>query len=633
MSNEKFSYKNVTYPLLDKIDTPEQLRELPESSLKDVADEVRNFLVSSVSSSGGHFASGLGSVELTVALHYLYDTPHDRIVWDVGHQAYPHKILTGRKKRLETIRKTGGLAPFPKREESDYDTFGVGHSSTSISAALGMAIASKLKKKKRHCIAVIGDGAMTAGLAFEALNHAGDIEADMLVILNDNDMSISPNVGALSNRFAQILSGKIYTSLREGSKKVLKQMPSAWEAVRRTEEHVKGLVVPGTLFEEFGFNYIGPIDGHDIPALLATLKNLKKLKGPQFLHVITKKGKGYSLAEQDPVKYHGVSSFDPDEGIKSTEKKTSPTYSQVFGEWLCDMASADTKLVALTPAMREGSGLVKFEQLFPDRYFDVAIAEQHCVNVAAGMACEGLKPVVAIYSTFLQRAFDQLVHDVVNQSLPVLFAVDRAGVVGADGPTHNGSYDVSFIRCLPNIVIMAPSDENECRQMLYTGFRLSKPAVVRYPRGVGPGVEIEKEMNIIPIGESKTIFVGKSIAILSFGSVLDIAKDVASELNATLVDMRFIKPLDEKKLTEIGNSYDVIFTIEESVVEGGAGSAVNEFLLSEGSKACIFNYGLPDKLLAHGSREDMLIEAGLDRDNFHSFVRSKIELTKERLKR
>ena len=633
MSNEKFSYKNVTYPLLDKIDSPEQLRELPESSLRDVADEVRNYLVNSVSSSGGHFASGLGSVELTVALHYLYDTPHDRIVWDVGHQAYPHKILTGRKKKLETIRKTGGLAPFPKREESEYDTFGVGHSSTSISAALGMAIASKLEEKKRHCVAVIGDGAMTAGLAFEALNHAGDIEADMLVILNDNDMSISPNVGALSNRFAQILSGKIYTSLREGSKKVLKQMPSAWEAVRRTEEHVKGLVVPGTLFEEFGFNYIGPIDGHDIPALLATLKNLKKLKGPQFLHVITKKGKGYSLAEQDPVKYHGVSSFDPDEGIKSTEKKASPTYSQVFGEWLCDMASIDTKLVALTPAMREGSGLVKFEQLYPDRYFDVAIAEQHCVNVAAGMACEGLKPVVAIYSTFLQRAFDQLVHDVVNQSLPVLFAVDRAGVVGADGPTHNGSYDVSFIRCLPNVVIMAPSDENECRQMLHTGFRLDKPAVVRYPRGVGPGVEIEKEMTLIPIGECRTIFEGESIAILSFGSVLDIAKDVATELNATLVDMRFIKPLDEKKLIQIGNSYDVIFTIEESVVEGGAGSAVNEFLLSENTKASIYNYGLPDKLLAHGSREDMLVEAGLDRDNFHSFVQSKIELTKERLKR
>ncbi len=633
MSIEKFSYKNVTYPLLDKIDSPEQLRELPESSLKEVADDVRNFLVNSVSSSGGHFASGLGSVELTVALHYLYNTPHDRIVWDVGHQAYPHKILTGRKSKLETIRKTGGLAPFPKREESVYDTFGVGHSSTSISAALGMAIASKLEKIERHCVAVIGDGAMTAGLAFEALNHAGDLEADMLVILNDNDMSISPNVGALSNRFAQILSGKIYTSLREGSKKVLKQMPSAWEAVRRTEEHVKGLVVPGTLFEEFGFNYIGPIDGHDIPTLLATLKNLKKLRGPQFLHVITKKGKGYSLAEQDPVKYHGVSSFDPDEGIKATEKKGGLTYSQVFGEWLCDMATSDESLVALTPAMREGSGLVKFEQLYPERYFDVAIAEQHCVNVAAGMACEGLKPVVAIYSTFLQRAFDQLVHDVVNQSLPVLFAVDRAGVVGADGPTHNGSYDVSFIRCLPNIVIMAPSDENECRQMLHTGFRLDKPAVVRYPRGVGPGADIKKEMTVIPIGESRTIIEGNSIAILSFGSVLEIAKDVASEINATLVDMRFIKPLDEKKLIQIGDSHDVLFTIEESVVEGGAGSAVNEFLLGEGMATYIFNYGLPDKLLAHGSREDMLVEAGLDRENFRSFIESKIKLSKKTLKR
>lgn len=628
MSNEKFSYKNVTYPLLESIDSPKQLRELPESSLRDVADEVRNFLVNSVSSSGGHFASGLGSVELTVALHYLYDTPHDRIVWDVGHQAYPHKILTGRKDRLDTIRKSGGLAPFPKRDESDYDTFGVGHSSTSISAALGMAIASKLEKIERHCVAVIGDGAMTAGLAFEALNHAGDLEADMLVILNDNDMSISPNVGALSNRFAQILSGKIYTSIREGSKKVLKQMPSAWEAVRRTEEHVKGLVVPGTLFEEFGFNYIGPIDGHDIPTLLATLKNLKKLKGPQFLHVITKKGKGYGLAEQDPVKYHGVSSFDPDQGIRATEKKGGPTYSQVFGEWLCDMAAYDTSLVALTPAMREGSGLVKFEQIYPERYFDVAIAEQHCVNVAAGMACEGLKPVVAIYSTFLQRAFDQLVHDVVNQSLPVLFAVDRAGVVGADGPTHNGSYDVSFIRCLPNIVIMAPSDENECRQMLYTGFRLDKPAVVRYPRGEGPGANIKKEMTAIPIGESKTIFEGESIAILSFGAVLEIARDVASELKATLIDMRFIKPLDEQKLIQIGNDYDMIFTIEESVIEGGAGSAVNEFLLGEGIKAYIFNYGLPDKLLAHGSREDMLYEAGLDRENFRSFVQSKIKLIK-----
>lgn len=633
MSIKKPSYKNLSYPILDKIDYPTQLRELPETSLKEVATEVRNFLINSVSNSGGHFAAGLGSVELTVALHYIYNTPHDRLVWDVGHQAYPHKILTGRKNRLTTIRKCGGLAPFPKRDESEYDTFGVGHSSTSISAALGMAIASKLEKLERHCVAIIGDGAMTAGLAFEALNHAGDLEADMLVVLNDNDMSISPNVGALSNRFAQILSGKIYTSLREGSKKVLKQMPSAWEFVRRTEEHVKGLVVPGTLFEEFGFNYIGPIDGHDLPTLLATLKNLKKLKGPQFLHVITKKGKGYELAEKDPVKYHGVSSFDPDRGIEKTIKKGGPTYSEVFGEWLCDMAAVDESLVALTPAMREGSGLVKFEQLYPDRYFDVAIAEQHCVNVAAGMACEGLKPVVAIYSTFLQRAFDQLVHDVVNQSLPVLFAVDRAGVVGADGATHNGSYDVSFIRCLPDVVIMAPSNENECRQMLHTGFLLDKPAVVRYPRGVGPGVEIDKKMSAIPVGESKTITTGNSVAILSFGSVLEIARDVSKKIDATLVDMRFIKPLDEKMLVEIGNSHDVIFTIEESVIDGGAGSAVNEFLLGIGARPYIFNYGLPDILLAHGSREDMLVEAGLEIDAFKNFVDTKLKLSKEISKR
>ena len=628
MTKEKFSYKNLTFPLLDKIDSPKQLRELPESSLKEVATEVRNFLISSVSTSGGHFAAGLGSIELTVALHYLYNTPEDRIVWDVGHQAYPHKILTGRKDRLNTIRRSGGLAPFPKRDESEYDTFGVGHSSTSISAALGMAIASKLEKIERHCVAVIGDGAMTAGLAFEALNHAGDLEADMLVILNDNDMSISPNVGALSNRFAQILSGKIYTSLREGSKKALKQMPSAWEFVRRTEEHVKGLVVPGTLFEEFGFNYIGPIDGHDLSTLLATLKNLKKLKGPQFLHVITKKGKGYDLAEKDPVKYHGVSAFDPDKGIENTKKKGGPTYSEVFGEWLCDMAAEDSRLVALTPAMREGSGLVKFEQLYPERYFDVAIAEQHCVYVAAGMACEGLKPVVAIYSTFLQRAFDQLVHDVVNQSLPVLFAVDRAGVVGADGPTHNGSYDVSFIRCLPDVIIMAPSDENECRQMLYTGFKQDKPTIVRYPRGTGPGVDLDKKMSIIPIAQSRTIREGQSVAILSFGSVLEVARDVAEDINATLLDMRFIKPLDEERLIEIEKKYDVVFTIEESVIDGGAGSAVNEFLLGRGTEIFIFNYGLPDKLLAHGSREDMLVEAGLDAKAFRTFVDSKLKSIK-----
>ncbi len=476
-----------TYPLLDTIDSPADVRALPESSLVQLAAEVRAFLLDSVSRSGGHFASGLGSVELTVALHYLYNTPEDRIVWDVGHQAYPHKILTGRKDRLHTIRQWQGLAPFPKREESPYDTFGVGHSSTSISAALGMAIAARLNGSSRRAVAVIGDGAMTAGLAFEALNHAGDLDTDLLVVLNDNNMSISPNVGALSSRFAQILSGKLYTTVREGSKKVLSQMPPMWELARRAEEHVKGLIVPGTLFEEFGFNYIGPIDGHDLPAVLSTLKNIRELRGPQLLHVITKKGKGYAPAEADPVKYHGVSAFDPGVGIVASEKKKAPTYSEIFGTWVCDMAARDRRLVAITPAMREGSGLVRFENEYPDRYFDVAIAEQHSVNVAAGMACDGLKPVVAIYSTFLQRGYDQVIHDVANQNLPVLFALDRAGLVGADGPTHNGSYDISFLRCLPNMTVMVPSDENECRQMLYTGYTLDGPAAVRYPRGGGPG--------------------------------------------------------------------------------------------------------------------------------------------------
>ena len=492
------------FPLLDNIDSPADLRALSEDSLEQVVIELREFLLSSVSRSGGHFAAGLGTIELTIALHYLYNTPDDRIVWDVGHQAYPHKILTGRRQRMHTVRQKDGIAPFPKRDESTYDAFGVGHSSTSIGAALGMAIAARLTGEKRRSIAVIGDGGLTAGMAFEALNHAGDLRADLLVILNDNNMSISPNVGALSNRFAQLLSGKLYTRVREGSRKVLSQVPNAWELARRAEEHVKGLIVPGTLFEEFGFNYIGPIDGHDLHAVLATLRNVKRLKGPQFLHIITKKGKGYGPAEEDPVKYHGVSPFDPSVGIMAVGKAASkPTYSKVFGDWLCDMAALDSRLVAITPAMREGSGLVRFEQEFPERYFDVAIAEQHSVTVAAGMACDGLKPVVAIYSTFLQRAYDQLVHDVVTQNLPVLFALDRAGVVGADGPTHNGSYDNSFLSCLPNIVLMAPADENECRQMLYTGFMHNGPAAVRYPRGGGPGVTIDEQMHALDIGTAE----------------------------------------------------------------------------------------------------------------------------------
>ena len=614
------------YPLLDGIDNPEDLRRLSEDELKQVAHEVRNFLIESVSESGGHFAAGLGSVELSVALHYIYDTPHDRIVWDVGHQAYPHKILTERKNRLGTIRKWGGLAPFPKRDESVYDTFGVGHSSTSISAALGMAIGSKIENIDRHCVAVIGDGAMTAGVAFEALNHAGALEADLLVVLNDNDMSISPNVGALSNRFAQILSGKIYTSVRAGSKKVLSQMPSVWELARRAEEHVKGLIVPGTLFEEFGFNYIGPIDGHDLPTLLATLKNLRKLKGPQFLHVITKKGKGYDLAERDPVKYHGVTPFDPAKGILKQPKKSSPTYSSVFGEWLCDMARQSEKLVALTPAMREGSGLVKFEQEFPDRYFDVAIAEQHCVNVAAGMACEGLKPVVAIYSTFLQRGYDQVVHDVINQKLPVLFAIDRAGVVGADGPTHNGSYDISFLRCLPEIVIMVPSDENECRQMLYTGFLVDGPAAVRYPRGVGPGVPVVKKMEAIPVGRAERRRSGKRIAILSFGTTLDISMEAGEKFDAHVINMRFVKPLDEELIKILAEGCELLVTVEENVIEGGAGSAVNELVAKLGASVALANYGLPDRLIPHGSREDMLKDAGLISSALIDFISEKLSI-------
>ncbi len=612
------------YPLLDKIEFPADLRTLPESALEQVAAEVRAFLLESVSESGGHFAAGLGSVELTVALHYLYNTPEDRIVWDVGHQAYPHKILTGRKERLGTIRKAKGLAPFPKREESVYDTFSVGHSSTSISAALGMAIAAKLTGSNRRAVAVIGDGAMTAGVAFEALNHAGDLDTDLLVILNDNNMSISPNVGALSNRFAQILSGKLYTTVREGSKKVLSQMPSVWELARRAEEHVKGLIVPGTLFEEFGFNYIGPIDGHDMDALLHTLRNVQQLRGPQLLHVITKKGKGYAPAEADPVKYHGVSPFDPNQGIVASGKKSALNYSDIFGTWVCDMAAKDRRLVAITPAMREGSGLVRFEREYPTRYFDVAIAEQHSVNVAAGMACDGLKPVVAIYSTFLQRGYDQVIHDVANQNLPVLFALDRAGLVGADGPTHNGSYDISFMRCLPNMTVMTPSDENECRQMLYTGFTLDGPSAVRYPRGTGPGVTIQDDMQALPLGKAELRRRGRRVAVLAFGVMLAPALEVAEKLDLTVVNMRFVKPLDDTMVIEMARSHELLVTFEENVVAGGAGSAVNECLAARGETVAIANCGLPDRLIQHGTREEMLSDAALDAAGFEQFVRSRI---------
>ena len=614
-----------SYPILEKINSPHDLRQLPESSLEALAKELRAFLLDSVSRSGGHFAAGLGSVELTIALHYIYNTPEDRIVWDVGHQAYPHKILTGRRDRMHTIRQWNGLAPFPKRDESPYDTFGVGHSSTSISAALGMAIAAKRSGSKRKAVAVIGDGGITAGLAFEALNHAGDIGTDVLVILNDNNMSISPNVGALSNRFAQVLSGKLYTTVREGSKKVLSQMPSVWELARRAEEHVKGLIVPGTLFEEFGFNYIGPIDGHNLPALLHTLRNVHELEGPQFLHVITKKGKGYGPAEADPVKYHGVSPFDPSVGIVPSGKAPKANYSDIFGEWICDMAAKDPRLVAITPAMREGSGLVRFEKEYPERYFDVAIAEQHAVAVAAGMACDGLKPVVAIYSTFLQRGYDQVVHDVVAQKLPVLFALDRAGLVGADGPTHNGSYDVSFLRCLPDIVLMAPSDENECRQMLYTGFMHDGPTAVRYPRGGGTGMKPEEKMTALPIGKAEIKRKGCRVALLAFGSMVPTALEIAERLDATAVNMRFIKPIDEDLIVEIASSHELLVTVEENVVAGGAGGAVSEALSARGMQPKILFVGLPDRLIQHGSREEMLKDAGLTADQIEQEILAYLE--------
>ena len=612
---------DISIPLLDQINFPADLRKLPESQLEQLVDELRLFLLHTVSKIGGHFAASLGTAELSVALHYLYNTPHDRLVWDVGHQAYIHKILTGRKDSLHTIRQFHGLAPFPKRDESEFDTFGVGHSSTSIGAALGMSIAARRTGSKRKSVAIIGDGGLTAGMAFEALNHAGALRSDLLVILNDNNMSISPNVGALSNRFAQLLSGKIYTKVRKRGKKVLSNIPNAFEIAKRAEEHVKGLIVPGTLFEEFGFNYIGPVDGHDLPALLSTLKNIRELDGPQFLHVITRKGKGYAPAEQDPVKYHGVTPFDPDKGILPFSKpSSSPTYSKVFGDWACDMAERDSKFAAITPAMREGSGLVRFEQEHPDQYFDVAIAEQHSVTVAAGMACDGLKPVVAIYSTFLQRAYDQLIHDVAVQNLPVLFAIDRAGCVGADGPTHNGAYDISFMRCIPNMVIMAPADENECRQMLFTGYHLDQPAAVRYPRGVGPGVAIDKEMEAYPIGRAELRRKGKNLAILAFGTVLAACEKIAGQLDATLVNMRFVKPIDENVIIDMCSEHDLIVTVEENAVQGGAGAAVNEVVNAHAIAQRVANYGLPDCLLPHGSRDDMLREAGLDYDGILNFI-------------
>ncbi|OWY40104.1 1-deoxy-D-xylulose-5-phosphate synthase [Xenophilus sp. AP218F] len=614
------------YPLLETINAPADLRKLSRPQLPQLARELRDFLVESVSKTGGHFASNLGSIELTVALHYVFDTPHDRLVWDVGHQTYPHKILTGRRERMHTMRQLGGLAGFPKREESEYDTFGVGHSSTSIGAALGMAVASRLAGVSRKCVAIIGDGAMTAGQAFEALNNAGAMDNDILVILNDNDMSISPNVGALNNYLAKLMSGRFYAAMREGSSKVLGIAPPLKEIASKMEEHVKGFLTPGTLFEEFGFNYIGPIDGHDVDVLVDTLKNIKSLKGPQFLHIVTKKGHGYKLAENDPVKYHGVTKFDPENGLAGGKGGAGkPQYTQVFGDWICDMAKLDPRLVCITPAMREGSGLVRFEKEHPDRYFDVAIAEQHAVTFAGGLACDGAKPVVAIYSTFLQRAYDQLIHDVALQNLPVLFAIDRAGLVGADGPTHAGAFDLSFLRCIPNMLVAAPSDENECRQLLYTAFRHDGPSAVRYPRGTGAGVDIQQQMTALPIGKGVVRRQGRKIAILAFGSMVRPALAAAEALDATVADMRFVKPLDAELVRELAQSHELIVTVEENVVMGGAGSACLEAMQAMGLNASALQLGLPDDYVEHGDPALLLAQCGLDAAGIEASIRRRLE--------
>ncbi|MAY18119.1 MULTISPECIES: 1-deoxy-D-xylulose-5-phosphate synthase [unclassified Methylophaga] len=590
--------------LLAQIDSPAQLRNLERKQLDQLANEIRELIIDKIQQTGGHISSNLGVVELTLALHYVFNTPEDRLVWDVGHQSYAHKILTGRRDQLHTMRQPGGLSGFPKRSESEYDSFGVGHSSTSISAALGMAIAARDSGESRRSVAIIGDGALTAGQAYEALAHAGDLNADLLVVLNDNEMSISKNVGGMANYLARLLSGRFYRSARESSKKVLEKIPSAWEFARRTEEHVKGMMVPGTLFEEMGFNYIGPIDGHDLDTLITTLSNLRNSKGAQFLHIVTKKGKGFEPAEQQPCKYHGVS--------PANSKKSGPTFTQVFSQWLCDMGAASEELIAITPAMCEGSGLNAFAERFPERYFDVGIAEQHAVTLAAGMACEGKKPVVAIYSTFLQRAYDQLIHDVALQNLPVLFAIDRAGLVGADGATHAGSFDLSYLRCIPNMLIMTPSDENECRQMLTTGFHHNGPAAVRYPRGCGNGTTVEPKLDSIAICKAHTCRSGKKIAILAFGTLLHAALDAAEQVDATVVNMRFVKPLDTQMLDEIAANHQLIITIEENAVLGGAGSAVNEYYQQQDIRTRLHMMGLPDRFVDHGDHGQMLSACGLD---------------------
>ncbi|BEE18968.1 1-deoxy-D-xylulose-5-phosphate synthase [Aeromonas enteropelogenes] len=601
------------FPNLALADTPIELRSLPKDRLPALCNELREYLLRSVSRSSGHFASGLGTVELTVALHYVYNTPFDRLIWDVGHQAYPHKILTGRRDQIHTIRQKDGLHPFPWRGESEYDVLSVGHSSTSIGAALGMAVAAESEGLGRKVVAVIGDGAITAGMAFEALNHAGDVHKDMLVILNDNEMSISENVGALNNHLARVMSGKLYTTIREGGKKVLAGLPPVKELAKRAEEHLKGMVVPGTLFEEFGFNYIGPIDGHDIDALVETLRNMRNLKGPQLLHIKTKKGKGYEPAEKDPIGYHAVPKFNPDECTLPKSGGGKPTFSAIFGQWLCDMAAKDEKLVGITPAMREGSGLVKFSQQYPDRYFDVAIAEQHAVTFAAGLAIADKKPVVAIYSSFLQRAYDQVIHDVALQDLPVLFAIDRAGLVGADGPTHQGAFDISFLRTVPNMVIMTPSDENECRQMLYTGYLHQGPAAVRYPRGSSlSNAPVSQEMKALELGKGRVLREGKGTAILAFGTLLLHARAAAEALDATLVDMRFVKPMDEALVLSLAATHDHFVTLEDNAIMGGAGSAVNELLMRNKQCKPVLNLGLPDRFVEQGTQQEIYALLGLD---------------------
>jgi len=619
------------YKLLDTITSPDDLRALDRAQLPQLASELREFLVESVSKTGGHLSSNLGTVELTIALHYIYDTPEDKLVWDVGHQTYVHKILTGRREAMSRLRMAGGISGFPKREESPYDTFGTGHSSTSISAALGMAVAAQLQGSERRAVAVIGDGAMSGGMAFEALNNAGALDANLLVILNDNDMSISRPVGALNNYLARLMSGRFYAAARRASEKVLKGMPPVLEFAKRAEEHVKGMVTPSTLFEEFGFNYIGPIDGHDMNVLLDTLSNIRKLSGPQFLHIVTQKGKGYALAEEDCLLYHGVSKFDRTQGIvpKPVQgnvdgKIARPTYTQVFGQWLCDIAARDGRVVGITPAMCEGSGLTEFAARFPDRYFDVGIAEQHALTFAAGLACDGYKPVVAIYSTFLQRAYDQLIHDIAIQHLPVVLAIDRGGLVGADGATHAGSFDLSYLRCIPNMTVMAPADENECRQMLYTAMQLNTPSAVRYPRGTGPGVAVNPEMSALPIGKGELRRAGKRVAILAFGSMLAPALVAGEQLDATVANMRFVKPLDAGLVLRLAREHELLVTVEENTVQGGAGSAVAECLQLQGVTIPMLQLGLPDQFIEQGDHAQMLADCGLDANGLIRMIKNKL---------